>query len=194
MDAQSLYNDQPYDADEDDDFFADPEMFDRDSMRAIYPRQFNKYIDLRVMGIRSDIAFTYCFPKYSQPHDKMVARQRIAFLEASNWFIDTFNAQLAAAKVEVMWNPNKAVNRFLSVLEDPDSKDSARIAAAKELNVLAGITTIDDAGRTRKARTLEDFYADMEPDSAEARIAKQESDDWAKSRGWKGPGETPTPH
>ncbi|MGV7244715.1 hypothetical protein [Caballeronia sp. M23-90] len=39
-----------------------------------------------------------------------------------------------------------------------DVRESVRLAAIDKLNVLIGLTEIDDAGRTRKVPTMEDMY------------------------------------
>jgi hypothetical protein len=149
-----------YDREDDEyDLFESPEMFDRDSMRLLYRRQFLRFVDLKVLGIRGDVAFKQCFPRYAQMHDRMAARERLAYLEASDWFADVFAERLAAAKTHTLWNANKSVNRLLAIAEDPDASHTSKGAAIRELNVLVGITVVDEFGKTKQGRSLADFYA-----------------------------------
>jgi hypothetical protein len=149
--------------DEDDDFevefYPDPSVFGNDNMRILHEEQFIKFVELRVHGIRSDVAFAQSFPNYAFGQEYRAAFERVAYLESTDWYTAEFDRRLKAKKSHEFWPVNVAINRLLQRIEDPSEKGSTRVAAIKELNVLCGITIVDEDGRTRSGSSLADFYA-----------------------------------
>jgi hypothetical protein len=75
-----------------------------------------------------------------------------------------YEMKLKEVSVDKLWTAKAAAHRLLSIAHDPESKCSTQVAAAKELNVMFGITIVDENGKTRAARTLEDFYKEAAGD------------------------------
>lgn len=149
-----------YEHDEDDfevAFYPDPSVFGDDNMRVLHEEQYDKFVELRVHGIRSDVAFAKAFPQYAFGNEFRAAMERVAYLESTDWFMSEFDRRLKAKKSTDLWPVNVAINRLLQRIEDPSEKGSTRVQAIKELNVLCGITIIDEDGRTRSGG-LADFY------------------------------------
>ncbi|GAB3629272.1 hypothetical protein PTE30175_05205 [Pandoraea terrae] len=145
---------------EDDDavrYYEDPSVFESDAMRTLHQEQFDKFVEFRIRGISSNVAFAKAFPRYSRPGDLRNAMERVTYLESTDWYIDEFEKRLAAKTAQELWPVNTAINRLLQRVEDPAEKGSTRVLAIKELNVLTGIT-VEEGGQTKAGRSLEDFY------------------------------------
>lgn len=130
---------------------------------------FDAYVELRLHGIHSTSAFRQAFSEC----DGITSRS------ADNFFFDRVNAveynpyvtgrlrdRLAVVKPQELWNTNIAINEILSLARDPMSKCSTRLNAMKELNVLIGIVVIDENGKTKAGRSLDDFYRDVNAEAA----------------------------
>ncbi|MFX1674403.1 VapE family protein [Paraburkholderia sp. A2WS-5] len=65
---------------------------------------------------------------------------------------------LDSNRYEGLWRDNDDTDEHDQSKGDPTLKESVRVQALKEACVLAGITVIDDAGRTKKVPTLDDLY------------------------------------
>lgn len=94
-------------------------------------------------------------------------------------YLREFDRALNGTPFEQLWNPRIAAHELLSVLRHPATKQSVRITAVKELDVLFDITTIDEFGRTQGTKKLADFYR-SEAEATEARQAAAEARKTAK--------------
>lgn len=118
------------------------------------------YADYRVVGWNAERAFTRVFgTDYADLH----LYARIEALEHNLVYRKVFAEKFAAVKMEQMYGPKLAVYELVSLVNNPFTKCSTKLAAMKELNVLYGITAIDDAGRTVKGKSLNDFYDENQP-------------------------------
>jgi hypothetical protein len=97
--------------------------------------------------------------------------ERVTYLEGTDWYIEEFEKRLAAKTAHELWPANTAINRLLQRIEDPAEKGAVRVMAIKELNVLTGVTVIDEKGNTRAGRSLEDFYKSAPTNEALAKGA-----------------------
>lgn len=129
-----------------------PSTFAEESFAIVNRECFDAYIDYRLKGIHSHIAFTRLFGPDDHSHLKA------EMMEHNPYFQREFTKRLAAAKPQEMWDEKRAIHAYLEMLRNPFFKDSTRLIALKELNVLMGITEVDDAGRTRRVPTLSDLY------------------------------------
>jgi len=82
--------------------------------------------------------------------------------ETDAYVIALFSERISALNVRDLWSDKLAVLNLRRMASDMSAKGSDRLAAMKELNVLMGITEVDDAGRTVKRRGLADFYAESD--------------------------------
>jgi hypothetical protein len=79
-----------------------------------------------------------------------------------------------------LWNPGMSAHSLVSLVKSDETKDNVRLSAIKELNVIFGITVVDENGRTRAIRKLDDFYreeADMAQDDEELDDEETETDE-----------------
>lgn len=136
---------------------------------------FTQYVELRVHGVHSHEAFRRVFP--------------FAWFEGSNGFARAnaveFNPQtisrlrdaIANVKPSTLWNPNLAIHAMLSLAQDPFAKDNTRLGALKELNVLCNIIIVDENGKSRAGRSLDDFYRDLDAKASRSEAAKKDPAD-----------------
>jgi hypothetical protein len=140
------------------DDFATPE-FIRDN-KSFY----DKYIEYRVHGYSSHAAFNRVFGS-----DHWQSNQqgyiRIEAMESTDYYKAEFERQLQGISTDKLWNTKLSLHELLATMRGPFTKDSTRLAAIKELNVLVGITVVDENGKTKAGRKLSDFY-DSEGDGA----------------------------
>lgn len=134
------------------DDFAQPEFIsDNQSF-------FDDYIDLRIQGYDPREAFMRVFGSDYYPSPEM-GYKRTSDIEASDYYRTTFNEKLRAANPDDLWNVKTSIHEMLSIVRSFMVKDSVRLNAIKELNVLCAITIVDEKGNTKAGRSLADFYA-----------------------------------
>lgn len=117
---------------------------------------FDAFIDYWVDGLHPQEAFVRLFGEDQNSHAKCQLMLHNPYAQRE------FFKRLSEKKVAEMWDEKRAVQQFKAFMQNPFFKDSTRLQALKELNVLMGITEVDDAGRTRKVPTMEDMYGEAE--------------------------------
>lgn len=132
---------------------------------------YDDYIDLRVQGFDPYSAFIRVFGMEHWPEQAHRGQARLNAIESTRYFNETFDAKLEKIKVTDLWNPKRSLNELLCVVRGPYVKDATKLNAIKELNVMVGIVIIDENGKTKAGRTLEDFYAMH--DKADAKPAEK---------------------
>lgn len=122
---------------------------------------FNRYIELRLHGVYSVTAFRRSFPpQYAGDHSLML---RMAdAVEFNPYVISKLRDRISEVPATDLWNAKIAIHEFVSLARDPTAKDTARLGAMKELNILCQITVIDENGKTRLGSSLDDFYRDVD--------------------------------
>jgi len=135
---------------------ADPDTFNNEVIAHYHKAALLRYVNLRADGHASIAALTGAFgPEYVMT---MNPYTYINLIETSDAYKRTLVAAVAAKKDNPIWDAEQAARVLFSIATDETAKRAERIAAAKELNVLFGITIIDDKGNTRIGHTLADFY------------------------------------
>lgn len=122
-----------------------------------HPFWFDAYVELRVRGTSAQIAFKRVFP-----NDVTLCPQWPRFLEAVEYNQYTqrrINERLNELSASDLWNPKTSLFELIQIAKDPFAKDTARLGAIKELNVMCNIVVVDENGKTRAGKTLADFYA-----------------------------------
>lgn len=133
-----------------DPFFFGEESFVEANMEAIL-----EYIEYRVHGYHEALALRRVFGE-NYNDSKLYAR--IDKLEHNRAYRDIFEKRLKEIPLEELWNDRLSIHELLSIMRSWATKDATRLAAARELNVLCGITVVDENGRTRAGRNWNDFY------------------------------------
>lgn len=138
---------------------------------AFHNRQiFDEFIALRVHGVSPYVAYRMVL---GEDYADNYAQARIYAIEMNPYYKREFHAQLEATPVSELWNPKVAVHELLSLVRDRFAKESARMSAIKELNVIANITIVDETGKTKAGRNLADFYA---TEGAKTEVKVEESE------------------
>jgi hypothetical protein len=137
------------------DEFADPEFI------KLNQSFFDDYIKLRVHGKPAYQSFIRVF---GSEHWEGVQQghNRIEAIESTQYFLTQFDKVLEETSASDLWNAKKALHALLAASQDLNNRDAVRLAAVKDLNLLTGIVIVDENGKTRVGRTLNDFYTELE--------------------------------
>jgi hypothetical protein len=114
-----------------------------------------KYVEYRVKGYPDQMAFLRVF---GSDYKDQYLHQRIDNLEHNVVYRKMFDERLKTIPVDELWNARISLQELLNIARSWFAKESTKLAAMRELNVLCGITVIDEQGRTKAGRRLEDFY------------------------------------
>ncbi|RZF31334.1 hypothetical protein EVC45_02455 [Paraburkholderia sp. UYCP14C] len=141
-------------------FTYDPADFASEEWAEQFAIPFDDFIELRIKGVDKEVAIITAFEmiKYgARLHN--VAELSLA-AEANPYFRKRFEPRLKDKKPDDLWDGNKALNALLKLVESATVRDSTRLNAIKELNVLLGITELDEKGQTKLIdKSLADFYS-----------------------------------
>lgn len=113
---------------------------------------FDAFVDYLIDGVHEQVAFLQLFGEDQQSHVKCSLMVHNPYVKRER------KRKKEEAKPEEQWSIMDAIEQLKGFVKHPYFKDSTRLAALKELNVLTGHTEVDDAGRTRKVPTLNDLY------------------------------------
>jgi hypothetical protein len=109
-----------------------------------------RYVEYRAFGHPPIIAWYKTFGMLDNTREDHARSERYEY----NPVIQSlYEYKLKELSVDKLWTAKAAAHRLLSIALSPDSKCSTQVAAAKELNVMFGITIVDENGKTRAART-----------------------------------------
>lgn len=120
---------------------------------------FDEFIDLCIKGVEELSAMRIVFGESTVQDGGFIGR--LYALKRNPYYKKRFPLALAAMKTDEIWNPRIAMTLLVSIARS-STKDSARINAIRELNVMTGITIIDEAGNTKMGRNLDDFYTKVQ--------------------------------
>ena len=110
-----------------------------------------RYTELRVMGHTP-----YMAAKGAEvPYDMLEEYTNLA--ETNPTFIALYKEMVAKLDEECGWSRKVSILRLMETINDPYAKRSDKTNAIKEINMLVGITAIDDKGRTILP-SLKDFF------------------------------------
>jgi hypothetical protein len=121
---------------------------------------FDYFIDQLAKGVSKDIAIIDAFMMIRKNVSLANAYELAVAAECNPYVKERFDKVLAAKKPTELWSVNKSLHSLLRLVNDRRTRDSAKIQAIKELNVMAGITMVDEFGKTHgTGNSLSDFYA-----------------------------------
>lgn len=137
-----------------------PYYFNDTKFAELNKELFDAYVELRVHGRHPHHSFRMVFGEDNVDQN---VQKRIDHLESGEYYIAKFKERLEAIQTGDLWNDKIAVHEMLAIARDPYAKDSTRLNAMKELNILVGITVVDENGKTKLGGSLEDFYRSFTP-------------------------------
>ena len=120
---------------------------------------FDAYIELRVKGIPRDLAVIDAF-ELIRLRASLHNVDQLGMAADSNQYVKVrFAKSLAAKATEDLWDGKKAAHNLLKLIEDPRVRDTTRLNAIAQLNVLLGIVEITEKGNTKLIdKSMADFY------------------------------------
>lgn len=139
---------------------SDPHTFRNEIIERYHAESLARYIGLKAKGHSSIAALIGAFG-----HDfarSMNPFEYISYIETSDAYARGYVTAVAAIATP-LWDAEKATRVLFSIATDETAKRAERIAAAKELNVLFGITIIDDKDNTRRGGVTLDDLLKMTP-------------------------------
>lgn len=119
---------------------------------------FDKYIEWRVEGYTPQIATGRVFGTEMKPGR---AYHMSEALESNPYVTRGIKRGIDKLSERKVWDLNKSVHKLLTIANDPEQSAGSRLAAMKELNIMHGITVVDEEGNTKPGKSLEDFYSAM---------------------------------
>jgi len=141
-----------------DNPIAPPKMFGDVKFAEANSGIFDAYVEYRVRGYHAHVAFRRVF---GEDYMDSVSHIRIEMTEHNPYFKEHFERRLKEIKVEALWDTKTSLHELLSMARNPFAKDSTRLNAMKELNILVGIVVVDENGKTKAGRSLDDFYKNL---------------------------------
>lgn len=126
---------------------------------------YEDYVEMRLTGVHPSIAFRRI---WGEGYWDQMSQSRIYAIEESNFYRKEFAIRLAATPIEKLWDLKKSVHNLVCLSQNPFAKDNTRLGAMKELNVLVGITMIDENGKTvagKGMREVQDALYDSVPET-----------------------------
>lgn len=143
-----------------DESLPTPEDFEDRDFALSNKAMFDEFIMLVVKGAAVNVAFKMVFPRdicaSAEVHLYLWAIQR------NPYYKHHMPLQLKAVKADDLWSPRQAIHQLLCIVKDSTARESARIKAIQELNIIYGITVVDEAGNTKLGRSMDDFYKGMD--------------------------------
>ncbi|QDH49595.1 hypothetical protein KYLE_1 [Pantoea phage Kyle] len=136
-----------------------PEDFEDYNFALNNKEHFDKYIDMIIKGYDETTALRVVFGEEACSDGGFWAR--IYAIRRNRYYNQQYQLALQNIKLEELWNPRLAITMLLLIARSSE-KHSARINAIKELNIMTGITVMDEAGNTKQGRSMEDFYAKIQ--------------------------------
>lgn len=140
----------------DEDLTPHPREFEHPDFLANNKVGFDIYIGHRIDGHSGYRAMRMTFGDAFITDNQGMAR--VFAIERNPYYAEEFARRLQATKVEQFWNPKMALHSLITIVQDPMAKHTAILGAIKELNVLTNLTIVDEAGKTKPGRNLDDFY------------------------------------
>lgn len=133
------------------------DTFDNDVIAHYHRDALDRYLRLKAIGQSSRAALSGAFGyEYATV---MNQQYYIDLIESSDAYTSALPKYVAAMKDHAVWSPEISARTLAAIATDQSLKASDRISAAKELNVIYGVTIVDENGKTRRGgHTLEDFY------------------------------------
>lgn len=129
----------------------------------------SEYADYRVAGYSAERSFLRVF---GTDYADLYLERRIEALEHNIVYRKLFAQKFGASQPSQMWDAKMAVYELLALANNGMTKCSTKLAAIKELNVLLGVTVVDEKGITRVGKSLDDFYKDSNSAKQAATIGR----------------------
>lgn len=138
------------------------------------PELFEAYATLRVHGVHPSVAFRRV---WGDDFWDSFSQSRIYAVESTEHYQNLFRTKLLKTPIKELWNDKIAIHKLLSLVNNVFEKGSTQLRAIQELNVLIGITIVDENGKTRKGGKMSDFYKDIGTEELRGKSDETKQDD-----------------
>jgi len=134
---------------------------------------FDMYIDQKLRGTASIHALMIAFGK--EFTDDQFGISRTYMIENNPYYLRRYNEKLSTLDLGELWNQKTSAIALVTIVKDAEASGNIQLGAIKELNVIFGITVIDENGKTKAAgRNFADFYDDVAKERAKRESAAEE--------------------
>lgn len=116
---------------------------------------FIEYADYRALGHSPERSFLRTF---GTAYADVWLLDRIEALEHNLVYRRIFAERFGKLQMNEMWDQKISTYELLCLVGNPGVRDTVRASAIKELNVMYGITAVDDKGHSRAGKGLAEFY------------------------------------
>ncbi|WP_053525706.1 hypothetical protein [Burkholderia cenocepacia] len=118
------------------------------------------FVDMYVKGIPRDVAVIRAFEMIKHGRHLGNADALAAALLSVPSVAAKIAARIRESKPDELWHARLSAHKLLQIVMDDRHRESSRLNAIAQLNVLLGITEIADTGQQKLVdRSLADFYA-----------------------------------
>ncbi len=132
-----------------------PSQFGQVKFAELNPDHFREYVTYRLHGYAPYVAFRRVF---GQDELSTNGHIKVEEIEHNPWVRQKLAKLVKATQPSTLWDAQIAVHELLNMARNPFFKENVRLGAIKELNVLTGVTVVDEKGVTRKGMSLKDYY------------------------------------
>ncbi len=136
--------------------FVTPEQYNSARFAADNHAEFLQFAELRIQGHHRQIAFKRVFAPYED--NDVQSHLKADAVEFNPYYEALYKKTLETTTIARLWNTKVSITETLNIVRSPFAKETAKLGAIKELNVLVGITVVDENGKTKAGASLENFY------------------------------------
>lgn len=141
-------------------FTYDPADFAAEDWAERFSDPFDDFIELRIKGVDKEVAIITAFEMIKYGARLHNVNELSVAAESNPYFRKRFEPRLKDKNPNDLWDGNKALHALLKLVQSESVRDSTRLNAIKELNILLGITELDEKGQTKLIdKSLAEFYA-----------------------------------
>ncbi|MGQ7938497.1 hypothetical protein [Paraburkholderia sp. D1E] len=137
----------------------DPANFADEDFLEYLPEETDDFIDLFVRGVPKDQAVIRAFQLIKRGFGTTNADMLALAILSIPSIAKQIDAKIKAAKPDELWHARLAAHKLLQIVQDDRNRESARLNAIAQLNVLLGITEMTETGQQKLVdKSLADFY------------------------------------
>jgi hypothetical protein len=145
-----------------------PRMFRSEDFARANIALVDSYATYRVMGMNPERAFCRVFgTDYADVH----LSARIEAFEHNVVYRQVFANRFGSTPLNRMFSVRQAVWQWLSLLNNPFTRETVRATAIQQLQTIYGITVTDE-GVTKATKSLDDFYRDEQNAESELQAVR----------------------
>lgn len=141
------------------DYVAMPEDFEDPRFAEHNQALFDEFIDLVIQGhdMRASFALVFGMEVATDNY----TGQRILCTQRNPYYKMRYKKRMEEMPLKELWSVKSSIHNLVKLVRDPEVAASAKLNAIRELNIIYGITMIDENGNSKMGRSMDDFYKDF---------------------------------